>query len=408
MQTHTLVVVNLLFFWLYAGILLVSTQINGGSRGATWFAGGNICQGLAMAALLVYGVRPGPAAMGGVSFLLVAGMLMLHRSFAELLDRGQMLWSLQLVLLAIVIVMAVYEARNPSEYPVGLLLTSAVLGVQTALTACVVFCFAGEGVEAAGLFTGVTLTGYAFIHMLRVAVILRVGRSFEFTDSAVQMEKVWLLGSLLANGAVAFGFMFVSAAKLRLELLWRAQVDELTGLLNRWAFKRVALKETFRCKRMSGRLAVVMMDLDGLKGLNDRHGHGCGDVVLQAVSGALQETVRDHDSVARMGGDEFCVLLPDTDMEEALKVAERLRAGIDRLEVRYRGETLKVRASFGVSSSDRCGLDWQTLVDMGDGALYEAKREGKNRVVAARKIDLSPPSWAEVQVMNALTERRRR
>ncbi len=408
MQTHTLLVVNLLFFCLYAGVLLVSARINGGTRGATWFAGANICRGLAIGVALMYDVRPIGLLSGAVSVLLVVGMLMLHRSFSGLLDRGNLLWNLQLVLVAIAVAVSVYEVWHPSDYPVQLVVVSAILGVQTALTASVVFSFAGEGVEAAGVFTGVALTVYAFIHMLRVAVTLRVGPSFEYTHTAEEMEKVWLIGSLLANGAVAFGYMFISAAKLRLELLWRAQVDELTGLLNRWAFKRVALREVFRCKRKAGRLAVVMMDLDGLKGLNDRYGHGCGDAVLQAVSGVLQDTVRDHDCVARMGGDEFCVLLPDTDMEEALKVAERLRSEIDRLVIRYRSETLKVHSSFGVSSSDRCGLDWQTLVDMGDAALYEAKRGGKNRVVAAKAIEVPTTSWAEMQLQNALAERRKR
>jgi diguanylate cyclase (GGDEF)-like protein len=408
MQTHTLVLVNLLFFLLYAGVLLVSARINGGTKGATWFAGANICRGLAMAVVLMLGARSMALSTGVVSTLLVVGMLMLHRSFSELLDRGHMLWALQLCLVAVVAAVGVYEVWRPSAYPVQLLVMSVILGVQTALTASVVFSFAGEGVEAAGVFTGVTLTVYAFIHMLRVAVMLRVGSEFAHTQSWDEMEKVWLVGSLLANGAVAFGYMFISAAKLRLELLWRAQVDELTGLLNRWAFKRVALKETVRCKRMSGRLAVVMMDIDGLKGVNDHYGHGCGDAVLQGVSSVLQDTVRDHDYVARMGGDEFCVLLPDTDMEEAMTVAERLRVAIDRLEIRYRSDSLKVHSSFGVSSSDCCGSDWQTLVDMGDAALYEAKRGGKNRVVAAKAIEVPTTSWAEVQVQHALAERRRR
>lgn len=407
-QTHTLLIVNLLFFSLYAGVLLVSARINGGTRGATWFAGANVCRALAIVGLLRFGERPAGLPSVAISLLLVGGMLMLHRSFAELLDRARMLWSLQLVLLALTAVVSGYEVFHPSAYPSRLLMVSAVLGVQTALAASVVFSFAGEGVEAAGVFTGITLTVYSFVQMLRVAVILRTGTSYEFSKSAEQMEKMWLLGSLLANGAVAFGYMFISAAKLRLELLWRAQVDELTGLLNRWAFKRVALKETIRARRASGRLAVVMMDVDGLKALNDRLGHGCGDLVLQSVAGVLQDTVRDHDSVARMGGDEFCVLLPDTDMDEAMKVAERLRAGIDSLAIRYRGETLEVKASFGVSSADRTGLDWQLLVDRGDAALYEAKRGGKNRVVAAKPSEAAMATWAEIQVQNALAERRKR
>ena len=153
------------------------------------------------------------------------------------------------------------------------------------------------------------------------------------------MAVVWFYGMLLASSATTFGFFFIATGKLRLELLWRAQIDELTGLLNRWAFKRIAIKETFRSMRTRGRLATISMDLDGMKRVNDQMGHGGGDAVLQAVSASLQEALRDRDSIARMGGDEFCILLPDTEMQEALVVAERLRAQVESLNIRYRGET---------------------------------------------------------------------
>jgi len=180
----------------------------------------------------------------------------------------------------------------------------------------------------------------------------------------------------------------MTTAKMRVELLWRAQVDELTGLLNRWALKRVAMREIQRCRRMNGALAVVMMDLDGLKAINDTKGHSCGDVILQAVAGVLQETVRSHDSVARMGGDEFCVLLPQTSLAEAVTVAERLREEMEGLVIRYRGETVSTRASLGVASSEVSGLVWQSLMDHSDSALYRAKREGKNRVLVANPDDI--------------------
>jgi diguanylate cyclase (GGDEF)-like protein len=84
-----------------------------------------------------------------------------------------------------------------------------------------------------------------------------------------------------------------------------------------------------------------------------------------------------------MGGDEFCVLLPESSMEEAMHVAERLREEISDLVIRYRGETVRTRASLGVASSDISGLQWQTLMDDSDAALYQAKRKGKDRVIAA-------------------------
>lgn len=197
------------------------------------------------------------------------------------------------------------------------------------------------------------------------------------------MMRLWLIGCLVTNSMIAFGFMFISAAKVRVELLWHAQADELTGLLNRWALARIALREISRCGRTKGMVATVMMDLDGLKILNDTMGHGCGDAVLQAVAGVLRETVREQDAVARMGGDEFCILLPDTGLAEAVMAAERVRSQVEALTLQYRGEAVRVRASLGVASSEECGLSWQNLVEQGDAALYRAKRGGRNRVVAA-------------------------
>lgn len=407
MDTHTLAFVNFLLFALYAGVMVVNSRILGGSKAAIWFAGSNLCRCAAMLGIVLSGALPQPYSAAGSDILLVLGMMMLHRSFVGLLERAQTLWRMHLVLLTMAVLGSVYLAHSPPAYPAATLLVSAILGVQTALSAAALFSFSEEGVKVAGWFTGATLVIYALVYLMRAAATLRY-QSPMYPQAALDMEKTWMLGCLLSSAAAAFGFMFISAAKLRLELLWRAQIDELTGLLNRWAFKRVAVRETFRCMRTRGRLAVVSMDLDGMKSVNDRFGHGCGDAVLQAVSTSLQEALRDRDSIARMGGDEFCILLPDTDLEEALVVAERLRSEVDALQVRYQGETVQIRASFGVSCSQRSGWDWQHLVDQSDAALYKAKRDGNRRVMAADVPVLQEAGETEFQTQGAVQERRRR
>ena len=312
--------------------------------------------------------------------LAVSGVMMLHRSFAELLERGPLLRRTQWALMGAMMAGLGYLLWAPPDSKSVLILISATLGIQYAVIASVVFRFSGEEMELAGWLTGLAMSGYAAVLFLRALATLKMGTR-GYLQTSVEIDRVWLVSCMLANSAIAFGYMFLSAAKLRVELRWRAQVDELTGLLNRWALKRVAVREVERCRRAGGRLAVVMMDLDGLKGINDEKGHGCGDVVLQTVAGVLQETVRGHDSVARMGGDEFCVLLPDTALAEALTVAERLRTEVEELAIRYRGETMRIQASLGVASSEQCGLAWESLMDHSDSALYEAKRGGRNRVV---------------------------
>lgn len=396
MDTRTLILVNVMLYALYAGVTLANARIFGGSRGARWFAASNLSR--AGATLMV-----GLSNMGWGSFriparavealtwmLSVGGMMMLHWSFVELLERGPILRRVQYGLAGAMVVATTLFFIWPPPLPLMVGFLCLLLALQAAMTASVVFRFSGEGVGFAGWMTGIALSLYAVTLVARALWSLEY-RAPHYVGMALQMDRVWMTVLLLTNGVIAFGYMFLAAAKLRLELLWRAQVDELTGLLNRWALKRSTMREIQRCRRTKGVLALVMMDLDGLKAVNDASGHGCGDVLLQAVGSVLQETVRAQDTVARMGGDEFCILLPDTELNEAVAVAERLREEVEELVIRYRGETVRVMASLGVASSTHCGLTWQGLLDHSDAALYRAKREGKNRVmVAGGAGDLGP------------------
>jgi diguanylate cyclase (GGDEF)-like protein len=389
MDTRTLILINVMLYALYAGVTLVNARIFGGSRGTKWFAWSNLSRaGAMLLSLMVKWPRvPIRVVEALVGLLAVAGLMMLHWSFVELLERGPLLRRTQYGLVGAMVAAMVYVLIWPPDAPVMVGLMCLVLAVQALVTASVVFRFSGEDVGLAGWMTGGALSLYAATVLIRSLVTLEY-KTPQYTELAEQVGRIWMLACLLANGVIAFGYMFLSAAKLRLELVWRAQVDELTGLLNRWALKRATMREIQRCGRAKGALALVMMDLDGLKAVNDTSGHGCGDVVLQAVGGVLQETVRAQDSVARMGGDEFCILLPDTELSEAVTVAERLRAEVEELVIRYRGETVRVMASLGVASSTHCGLTWQTLMDHSDAALYRAKREGKNRVVVAGALEV--------------------
>jgi diguanylate cyclase (GGDEF)-like protein len=388
MDTHTLVVMNVLLYVLYAGVILVNARITGISKGSVWFAGSNLSRGGALLLLAAGGQQSGQLQVSvAVGYLVsVTGVMMLHFSFTELLERGPLLRWLQYLLLTTMAIGTIYLLFRPSVHPVGLLMMCAVEGVQIIATASVVFLFSGEEVGMAAWLTGVALSLYAALLLLRVAVFLRFDVA-DYPTLARDVRRFWLEGSLVMNSALAFGFMFLSAAKQRVELLWHAQADELTGLLNRWALTRIALREISRCGRAKGVVSVVMMDLDGLKGLNDSLGHGCGDAVLQAVAGALRETVREQDSVARIGGDEFCILLPDAGLAEAAAAAERVRSKVTALSVSYRGEVVRVNASLGVASSEACGLSLQCLMEKSDAALYRAKRGGKNQVVIAEQVE---------------------
>jgi diguanylate cyclase (GGDEF)-like protein len=160
-----------------------------------------------------------------------------------------------------------------------------------------------------------------------------------------------------------------------------AATDSLTGLPNRRALHDALRRMVAQAGRSLAPLAAVALDLDHFKQINDRFGHEKGDDVLAAVGRLLADAVRDSDLAARAGGEEFCILLPDTDLDGALAVAEKLRAAIARLEVP--GVDATITGSFGVASFPLHAMDTPTLLRKSDRALYVAKQNGRDRVEAA-------------------------
>ena len=161
------------------------------------------------------------------------------------------------------------------------------------------------------------------------------------------------------------------------ELQYLATRDPLTGCINRRTFFEMFEKQWTASQRYQRPLTCFMVDIDHFKSVNDNHGHSVGDEVLRRVAGAIQGTAREADIVCRYGGEEFCILLPETDTDEACLAAERIRCAVEQLVF----DNLSVTASFGVSSIDFGASDPQELLDQADKCLYVAKRAGRNQVV---------------------------
>ncbi|MBI4985447.1 MAG: diguanylate cyclase [Rhodocyclales bacterium] len=165
------------------------------------------------------------------------------------------------------------------------------------------------------------------------------------------------------------------------ELEKLARTDALTALANRRWFMTLAEQELSRTLRYGGPLSIFMMDIDHFKHVNDTYGHQTGDLVLQKLGGVCRETLRDIDCVGRIGGEEFAVVLPQTDGVRALEVAERLRLTVERSALALeRGLPLHFTLSIGVTTLAGSAANLDSLLGQADDALYQAKRAGRNRV----------------------------
>ncbi|HEY3713816.1 MAG TPA: GGDEF domain-containing protein [Jatrophihabitantaceae bacterium] len=179
-------------------------------------------------------------------------------------------------------------------------------------------------------------------------------------------------------------FLLQHQALLR-QLVEAATTDVKTDLLNATAWRQVAQREVTRVSQRGGSAAILVLDMDHFKRINDQHGHLVGDVALRSVGAALADELRGYDAVGRFGGEEFVAVLPDTDVAGAEHAAERLRLRIESLAVPVHGsdETLAVTASIGVALCPEHGDSVDDVLRAADDAMYEAKRAGRNAVRTA-------------------------
>ncbi len=168
------------------------------------------------------------------------------------------------------------------------------------------------------------------------------------------------------------------------ELRELAVRDPLTGLFNRKALDDFFEQEIQRAQRYDHPIAVFMLDLDHFKRINDRHSHRAGDLLLQELAQVMLKTIRNTDFAARYGGEEFVIVLPETPLNEATALAERIRRDVEEMLVEVGGlDKLKISASIGISVFPEHARSAVELVNKADSAMYKAKRAGRNRVCVA-------------------------
>lgn len=219
------------------------------------------------------------------------------------------------------------------------------------------------------------------VSSIAVVPLLRDGKSLGAIavegDEESQLTSVEGSLLLLLSSVASVGLESVRQLE---EVTARAATDELTGLPNRRMFDERLKQHLAECDRFDQVLSLILCDVDHFKKVNDQHGHSAGDLVLAAIARALTHGIRNIDICARYGGEELAILLPQTPIERAREVAERLRRTIEALRVPIEGGTISVTASFGAACYPMSGGGGESLFQNADRALYAAKSDGRNKV----------------------------
>ncbi len=189
-------------------------------------------------------------------------------------------------------------------------------------------------------------------------------------------------GDKISLGRVILKFEYRDLADQKFydEVYRLATTDSLTGLLNKATITRILSDEIAKRQRYRGKLSVILLDVDDFKSLNDTYGHITGDRALQVIASALRDGLRRQDRAGRFGGEELLVVLPETDGDGAMELAERVRGDVEKKVSQALGLPRAVTASFGVASCPADAREVENLLEQADSALYRSKARGKNRV----------------------------
>ena len=212
-----------------------------------------------------------------------------------------------------------------------------------------------------------------------------VGGVFDIAPAFAQAPQRTLLvaASMFAFPMIVMLLALQTSQNLQGEINDQARRDMLTGAFNRRAFDEFVNREWSRSVRRDDPFSLLTIDIDHFKKFNDRHGHQTGDATLVQVSNAAQAALRADDIWCRYGGEEFIALLPNTTIEQALTVAERLRCSVAATMIATKKGLLKVSVSVGVAERSTTQAHWSEVLAASDAALYRAKAAGRNQVAAA-------------------------
>ena len=385
LDTRTLVVALVGICLLLTAAAFLAWRVHRHITALTYWAAGALSGACGLALIALYGVWPA-ALVVPLANALVASTYVLNWAGVRSFAGRPIPWRRGLAVLAAMTAGNIWFVAIDNDVTARILIASTGFCGLSLLTAQELW-----RMEPADRFRRARrVTAMVFIlHALFVAgrAVLTVWS--EPVDSVLDSDPVQsasFLETILAVTAWGYGFLSMTSERLQADLDRIATIDPLTGAYNRRAFMTYAERELARSQRHGTPLTLLLLDLDRFKRVNDTFGHLAGDALLRRFSEIVVARLRRTDLFGRYGGEEFCVLLPDTDHRGAAVLAEALRRDVAARPLPFQGHEIAASVSIGVAAC-RSGEVLDAALAAADQALYRAKRNGRNQVMIAEAAD---------------------
>jgi diguanylate cyclase (GGDEF)-like protein len=342
-------------------------------KGVNWFCSYSFFVLLGAVGVALRGQIPDPVSILAATVCVSTGYACLYFCISDFFGRRGKEDYLQIIILLLIAAAMVQYGVVAPDTSKRLLIYSVLLLFQQLQTAILLFRNPNPDIRIPASSMAIMMFGFVLSNLLRAIGISMHGAPQNYLEAGDFL--VWvLIINICLQGGVMIAYVWMTAAMLRGKLEVQAATDPLTGALNRRGIEVAAEQRILSCRKDRQPLSAMVIDLDDFKRINDTFGHHCGDATLIAVAACLQRGMRSRDLLARIGGDEFAVLLPNTPHAEALEITERLRASIAGTEIIYGQIRTRVTASFGLAQLQSDDLSWEQLFLNCDKILYDEKR----------------------------------